>query len=143
MISEARLYARSRGLADPGLPDPVAEHAATGVIRISTSDLETSAKATKNYVSEQRSAQQYVAPVAAAPIPAKKAPAPAPAARTKAAPSGGQQAMLKETQQMYDRMIRESVSSGDMDRAWRLVQEAERAGSPSARRTFVDAVERK
>ena len=145
LISEARLYARSRGLADPGLPDPVAQHAATGVIRISTSDLETSAKATTNYVSEQRSAQQYVAPVAPAPIPAEKAaaPVPVPAARSKAAPSGGQQAMLKETQQMYDRMIRESVSSGDMDRAWRLVQEAERAGSPSARRTFVDSIERK
>jgi maltose operon protein len=51
--------------------------------------------------------------------------------------------MLSETQAMYDRMIRESVASGDMDRAWRLVQEAERAGSTSARRTFVDAVERK
>jgi maltose operon protein len=51
--------------------------------------------------------------------------------------------MLSETQSMYDRMIRESVSSGDMDRAWRLVQEAERAGSTSARQTFLKAVEQK
>jgi maltose operon protein len=51
--------------------------------------------------------------------------------------------MLSETQAIYDRMIRESVASGDMDRAWRLVQEAERAGSTSARQTFLDAVAQK
>ena len=143
MISEARLYARSRGLADPGLPDPVAKHAATGVIRISTSDLETSIKTNQGYVKGQQSARRYVEPVAAAPAPKKRTPAPVPVAAKKQAPSGGQQAMLTETRQMYDRMIRESVTSGDMDRAWRLVQEAERAGSTSARNTFVEAVERK
>jgi maltose operon periplasmic protein len=51
--------------------------------------------------------------------------------------------MLSETRGMYDRLIRESVQSGDMDRAWRLVQEAERAGSTSARATFIQAVEQK
>jgi maltose operon protein len=40
-------------------------------------------------------------------------------------------------------MIRGSVASGDMDRAWRLVQEAERAGSTTARQTFLDAVAQK
>jgi maltose operon protein len=144
MISEASLYARSRGLADPGLPDPVAAHAATGVIRISTSDLEKSAKATRSYVAEQQGAQRYVEPVAPVPGPEKRAPAPAlaPVAPAKKAPSSGQQSMLSDTRKIYDRMIQESVSSGDMDRAWRLVQEAERAGSTSARRTFVEAVER-
>jgi maltose operon protein len=40
-------------------------------------------------------------------------------------------------------MIRDAVASGNMDRAWRLVQEAERAGSTSARQTFLEAVEKK
>jgi maltose operon protein len=51
--------------------------------------------------------------------------------------------MLNETQAMYDKLIRDAVRSGEMDRAWRLVQEAERAGSSSARKTFTQAVERK
>ncbi len=153
MISEARLHARSRGLADPGLPNPVAEHAATGVFRLTVSDLETGAVSTTEYVSQRQGAGRYVAgagtgAVAAKPAPSRAAPAPRPQTppptRGKATTTpSGDQPMLSETQAMYDRMIRESVASGDMDRAWRLVQEAERAGSTSARRTFVDAVERK
>jgi maltose operon protein len=147
MISEARLYARARGLADPGLPDPVARHAAAGVIRVSTSDLETSQRSTATYVSEEQSAQRYLEPASTAAEPRSKEPepkpVPAPSKPSAKAPSSEAQPMLDETQRIYDRMIRESVSSGDMDRAWRLVQEAERAGSTSARRTFVEAVERK
>lgn len=51
--------------------------------------------------------------------------------------------MLSETRAIYDRMIRQSVASGDMDRAWRLVQEAERAGYTTARQVFLDAVAKK
>lgn len=158
MISEARLHARSRGLADPGLPDPVAEHAATGVFRLSVGELETNAASTTEYVSQRQGADRYVAGAGAAAAPTKPAPtraAPAPRPQTPAqqtpAPSRSKPAstpagtlpMLSETQAMYDRMIREAVSSGDMDRAWRLVQEAERAGSTSARQTFLKAVEQK
>lgn len=145
MISEAKLYARVRGVVDPGLPDPVAKHAATGVIRISVSDLETSDKTTRRYVSEQDSARRYVEPVATTPRGTETAPVPTPSplAPSKPAPGQGQPPMLSETQALYDRMIREAVANGDMDRAWRLVGEAERAGSSSARRTFVEAVEQK
>jgi maltose operon protein len=145
MVSEARLYARSRGLADPGLPDPVAPHAATGVIRVSTSGLETSVKSSKTYVQDQNRARRYVEPEQTSTRSSEPAPAPAPTPAPRAAETSGSSAqpMLSETRQIYDRMIRESVRSGDMDRAWRLVQEAERAGSSSARRTFLEAVERK
>jgi maltose operon protein len=161
MISEARLYARVRGLADPALPDPVAEHAATGVIRIATRDLETSPRATRSYVPEQQSAQRYLKPAAVTPQAAAPAPVPVPPGEPKAKPSaetqpkpsveaqprpkpsGKAQPMLSETQAIYDRLIREAVTQGDMDRAWRLVQEAERAGSATARHTFIEAVERK
>jgi maltose operon protein len=147
MISEARLYARARGLADPGLPDPVARHAATGVFRMDVGELETAAPAvSRAYVQQQRGATRYVAPAPAVTTATPKAPAP-PVTRkatTKpTAPTKGPQPMLPETQRMYDGMIEESVSVGDMDRAWRLVQEAERAGSTSARTTFVTAVKNK
>ena len=150
MISEARLYARSRGLVDPRLPNPVAEHAATGVFRVRVGDLETAAASTTNYVKQQKSATRYVAPAGTAAAPAS-APPPA-ASKPVSSRTGGKQTsgaaaaaqpMLSETQAMYDRMIRASVASGDMDRAWRLVQEAERAGSTTARQTFLDAVAQK
>ncbi|WP_295580517.1 MalM family protein [uncultured Lamprocystis sp.] len=147
MISEARLYARARGLADPGLPDPVARHAATGVFRMDVGELETAAPAvSRDYVKQQRGATRYVAPAPAATTATPKAatpPATRKATAKPTAPTKGPQPMLQETQRMYDGMIEESVSAGDMDRAWRLVQEAERAGSTSARTTFVTAVKNK
>ncbi len=151
MISEARLYARARGLANPGLPDPVARHAATGVFRLSVGELETTARVSRDYVRQQRGAARYVAPAGArtataapvAPVPVTAPAAPAPRATPKPTAPAARQPMQKETQKMYDRMIAESVSVGDMDRAWRLVQEAERAGSTTARQAFVGAVELK
>jgi maltose operon periplasmic protein len=149
MISEARLYARSRGLVDPRLPNPVAEHAATGVFRTRVGDLETQTRSTTNYTSQQQGASRYVTPSgsAAAPVPVAPKPKPSPARKAAkpavAAPAAGAQPMLSETQAIYDGMIKDSVASGDMDRAWRLVQEAERAGSTTARQTFLDAVARK
>ena len=143
MISEARLYARARGLANPGLPDPVAQHAATGVFRMGVGELETSVRARRAYVRQQKRAARYLAPVAggtAVVVPTRK---PAPKPIKPSSKSVGSQPMLQETQRMYDRMVEESVSVGDMDRAWRLVQEAERAGSTSARGAFLTAVEKK
>ena len=143
MMSEAKLYARARGLVDPGLPDPIAQHAATGVFRMGVGDLEISAASTTQYVRQQQGASRYVAPTgAAASTPSFRPPRPAARTARRAAKTHLQQ-MLKETQGMYDRMIQESVGLGDMDRAWRLVQEAERAGSTTARATFVGAVENK
>jgi maltose operon periplasmic protein len=144
MISEARLYARARGLADPRLPDPVAQHAATGVFRLSVGELETSARATRAYVRQQRNATRYVGP---ATKPAFSSPSPRAEPGRQPTRSPGKAAthppLLPETRRMYERMIEESVSVGDMDRAWRLVQEAERAGSATARGAFLTAVEKK
>lgn len=153
MISEARLYARVRGLADPRLPDPVADHAATGVFRLSVGDLETGAQTATGSLAGGAYPERYVAGAGAGVAAVKTKPTrtpiePAPRTQpeaqprsTKAAPAS--EPMLRETQGMYDTMIRDAVTSGNMDRAWRLVQEAERAGSTSARQTFLQAVEKK
>ncbi|WP_295445874.1 MalM family protein [uncultured Thiodictyon sp.] len=135
MMSEAKLYARAQGLEDPRLPDPVAQHAATGVFRMSVGDLETAASTTQ-YGRQRRGAGRYVA---VAPRAATRS------SRTARAPAraAARPPMRKETQTMYNRMIQDSVELGDMDRAWRLVQEAERAGSATARQTFLTAVENK
>ncbi|WP_295387776.1 MalM family protein [uncultured Thiodictyon sp.] len=135
MMSEAKLYARAQGLDDPGLPDPVAQHAATGVFRMTVGDLETAASRTQ-FGRQRRGARRYVAVVPRVGTRASRTARPA--AGTTARPP-----MLAETQTMYNRMIQDSVELGDMDRAWRLVQEAERAGSASARQAFLTAVENK
>jgi maltose operon protein len=51
--------------------------------------------------------------------------------------------MFPETEEMYNRLIRQSVDAGDVDKAWRLVQEGEKAGSVTVRRTFIRALDRK
>jgi maltose operon protein len=151
MISEARLHARSRGLADPGLPDPVAQHAATGVFRLRIADLQTGVRSTTDYVEQRRQADHYVEGGSAAravpapttvrePVEPKLQPRPQP---KPVVPAPAAQPMLSETQSIYDNMIRDAVANGNMDRAWRLVQEAERAGSTTARQTFLKAVEKK
>jgi maltose operon periplasmic protein len=146
MMSEAKLFARAHGLKTSGLPDPVVRHAATGVFRMGVGDLETAALTTERFHKQQRGANRYLDPAMVKTNRATeqrrarrgtKPRADAPATRP------GTDLMLKETQTMYDRMIRESVGLGDMDRAWRLVQEAERAGSTTARSTFVSAIENK
>lgn len=148
MVSEAKLYARAHGLADPGLPDPVAQHAATGVFKMSVGDLETSVASTTQYVAQQQGASRYVAPTSGAtsaprPVVAPHTAPPAPKPVPRAGHPVAGQPMLGDTQAIYDRMIQDSVAKGDMDRAWRLVQEAERAGSTTARQTFLNAVSKK
>lgn len=45
-----------------------------------------------------------------------------------------------ETELFYVELIRSSVKNGDIDKALKLVEEAERAGSQKARQTFIEAV---
>jgi hypothetical protein len=67
-------------------------------------------------------------PAAAAPAlpppPTETAPAPGPTSET-----------------MFNDAIRRAVAAGDLDRALRLLEEAERLGSQSARPVFIDALE--
>jgi hypothetical protein len=82
-----------------------------------------------------RAERQQQAP---APEPAPAAtelpalPPPPPASATPPAPT---------SEAMFNDAIRRAVDAGEIDRALRLLEEAERLGSSSARPTFIDAVE--
>ena len=52
----------------------------------------------------------------------------------------GRVSMLSETEELYNQLITQSVAENDIDKALRLVEEAERAGSRSARNTFIERV---
>ena len=75
------------------------------------------------------------APAAAAPAPIEAAPVlppPPPAPAIPAAPT---------SEALFNDAIRRAVDAGDIDRALKLLEEAERLGSPSARPTFIEAIQ--
>ena len=51
--------------------------------------------------------------------------------------------MLKETEHFYNQQIREAVARNDIRRALKLVEEAKRAGSPSAEDLLVELLKKK
>ena len=51
--------------------------------------------------------------------------------------------MLPETEQMYNSMIEDAVKKGNYNKAMQLADEAEKAGSPSAKNTFLQLINKK
>jgi hypothetical protein len=78
---------------------------------------------------ESDEASDGKAPAAVAEAPALP-PAPPPPAKAPA----------PESEAMFNDAIRRAVATGDIDRALKLLEEAERLGSATARPTFIDAV---
>ena len=70
----------------------------------------------------------------AAPAEPPRLPPPPPETTPPAAPT---------SEAMFNDAIRRAVAAGDIDRALRLLEEAERLGSRSARPTFIEAVEQR
>jgi len=134
--SQADQYAKARGLADPRLPKPVARHAATGLLKITAIDAKTMAAPATTWedLSGQKPGRDFVDPAPAEPGPAAQQ------SKVSADDSTG---MFPETEAMYNRLIRKNVDDGNIDKAWRLVQEGEKAGSVTVRRTFMRALDQK
>ncbi len=63
--------------------------------------------------------------------------APAPVAPKKSEP------MLNDTESYFNKAIKDAVAKGDVDKALKLLDEAERLGSTSARSTFISSVKGK
>jgi len=79
--------------------------------------------------------QSAPAAAGAVPVVAPPPPTPAPAPATTRAPA-------PESEALFNDAIRDAVASGDIDRALKLMEDAERLGSKTARQTFIDAVNR-
>ena len=79
-------------------------------------------------------APAYTAPAATAAAPVATA-APAPA--KKAEP------VLNDTEEYFNNAIKQAVKRGDVDKALKLLDEAERLGSTTARSTFISSVKGK
>ncbi|MFQ1707762.1 MalM family protein [Aeromonas veronii] len=142
-MSPSKMMAKSMSVQDYGAKDPLIPHSAWGVVTLDVEDLSASALGDNFYKPVYQEAidantpivdttpNKLVVPVATA------ATSVAGATVVKPAP-----AMLSETEAFYQSQIEKAVKAGDIDKAMKLVNEAERAGSSKAKSVFIDAVKR-
>ncbi|BBT79395.1 transcriptional regulator [Aeromonas sp. YN13HZO-058] len=135
ILHPAKAFARANQTVEPAMPDPVIPHSPWGLVQIEVVDM------AKGQGLEAVFKPEYADKVAmsqAAPATAVAVTTTATAAVVaKPAP-----AMLSETEAFYQSQIEKAVKAGDIDKAMKLVNEAERAGSTKAKTVFVDAVKR-
>ncbi|MFJ5983144.1 maltose operon protein MalM [Enterobacter cancerogenus] len=142
LVDPAKAYAKGTGNAVPDIPDPLARHTTDGLVKLKVSTNSASSVLVGPLFGSSgpgpvtvgnTAAPVYAAPVAAA--PAAAAPAPAPA--KKAEP------VLNDTETYFNNAIKQAVKNGDVDKALKLLDEAERLGSTTARSTFISSVKGK
>ncbi|WP_323887247.1 MalM family protein [Aeromonas veronii] len=144
-MSPSKMMAKSMSVQDYGAKDPLIPHSAWGVVTLDVEDLSASALGDNFYKPVYQEAIDANTPIVDA-IPNKlvvpvatAATATAVAGATAAKPAP---AMLSETEAFYQSQIEKAVKAGDIDKAMKLVNEAERAGSTKAKSVFIDAVKR-
>ncbi|WP_053141207.1 maltose operon protein MalM [Erwinia billingiae] len=131
MVNPAKAYAAGVGNAVPDIPDPVARHTPTGTLSLKVT-------------AEQKAGNVMIgqifpssAPAEAAPVVVGSTQAPAPAA-----PAKPSEPMLDDSDAWFNESIKKAVKAGDVDKALKLLDEAERLGSKTARKTFIESVKK-
>ncbi|CNI15989.1 maltose regulon periplasmic protein [Yersinia thracica] len=132
LLDPAKAYAMGVGNAVPDIPDPIAKHAPTGNLRIKATAEQGLGNVMIGFIQS--------AP-ASAPVVVGSAVQPAPAAAP--APTKPAEPMLSETENYFNQAIKDAVKSGDVDKALKLLNEAEHLGSTSAQKTFIGSVKGK
>ncbi|MFQ2821363.1 MalM family protein [Aeromonas allosaccharophila] len=134
ILHPAKAFARANQTVEPAMPDPVIPHSPWGLLQIEVVDM------AKGQGLEAVFKSEYADKVAMS--QGAQATAVAVTTATVVAPSQPVPAMLSETETFYQSQIEKAVKAGDIDKAMKLVNEAERAGSTKAKTVFVDAVKR-
>ncbi|TSJ55423.1 maltose operon protein MalM [Atlantibacter subterranea] len=149
LLDPAKSYAKGTGNAIPDIPDPIARHTTDGTLKLKVKTSSgssilvgplfgSSGPGPVTVGNTAAPATAYAAPAPApvtAPAMAHAAPAPAPAAKS--------EPVLNDTENYFNQAIKQAVNSGDIDKALKLLNEAERLGSTSARSTFISSVKGK
>lgn len=146
LLDPAKAYAKGTGNAVPDIPDPVARHTTDGTLKLKVKTSSSSSVLVGPLFGSSGPGPVTVgntaAPVYAAPVAASStAVASAPAAT--AAPAAKSEPILTDTESYYNQAIRQAVDKGEIDKALKLLNEAERLGSTSARKTFISSVKGK
>lgn len=131
LIDPAKAYAKGTGNAVPDIPDPIAKHVTDGTISLKVKTSTGSSVLVGPLFGSSGNGPVTVGNTAAPVV----APAPAPAAKS--------EPMLDDTETYFNNGIKQAVAKGDIDKALKLMNEAERLGSKSARSTFISSVKGK
>lgn len=137
LLDPAKAYAKGIGNAIPDIPDPIAKHTTDGLVKLKVKTNSSSSVLVGPLFGSSGPAPVTVGNTAA---PAYAA---APAAAAAAAPAEKAEPMLNDTESYFNNGIKQAVAKGDIDKALKLMNEAERLGSKSARSTFIGAVKGK
>ncbi|MFJ3458703.1 maltose operon protein MalM [Scandinavium goeteborgense] len=153
LIDPAKAYAKGTGNAVPDIPDPIARHVSEGTLKLKVKTSSASSVLVGPLFGSSgpapvtvgnTAAPVYAAP-AAAPAPATTAVVAAPVAASAAstAPAAKSEPVLNDTESYFNNAIKQAVNEGNIDKALKLLNEAERLGSTSARSTFISSVKGK
>lgn len=141
MINPAKLYAEGASNAIPDVPDPVVQHTNTGTLSLKVKSEQNSGNIMIGRLFGSGDPKPVVvgnaSAAAASAQPTLSTPAPV------AAPAAKSEPMLNDTEKYFNDGIRKAVKAGDIDKALKLMNEAERLGSTSARATFISSVKGK
>lgn len=146
LLDPAKAYAKGTGNAIPDIPDPIARHTTDGTVKLKVSTNSSSSVLVGPLFGSSGAgpvtvgntaapATAYAAPVAAPVAAAAVAPTPPPAKKS--------EPVLNDTESYFNQAIKQAVDKGDVDKALKLLDEAERLGSTTARSTFISSVKGK
>ncbi|MBE4703104.1 maltose operon protein MalM [Citrobacter freundii] len=141
LLDPAKAYAKGVGNAVPDIPDPIARHTTDGLLKLKVKTSSSSSVLVGPLFGSSGPGPVTVGNTAAPAVtyaaPAAAVAAPAPQLVKKSEP------MLNDTESYFNQGIKDAVAKGDVDKALKLLDEAERLGSKSARSTFISSVKGK
>ena len=141
LLDPAKAYAKGVGNAIPDIPDPIARHTTDGLLKLKVKTSSSSSVLVGPLFGSSGPGPVTVgntaAPAVAYAAPAAAVATPAPQPVKKSEP------MLNDTESYFNQGIKDAVANGDVDKALKLLDEAERLGSKSARSTFISSVKGK
>ncbi|HAU4329040.1 maltose operon protein MalM [Citrobacter freundii] len=142
LLDPAKAYAKGVGNSIPDIPDPIARHTTDGLLKLKVKTSSSSSVLVGPLFGSSGPGPVTVGNTAA-PAAAYAAPAPAAVATAAPAPAKKSEPMLNDTESYFNKAIKDAVAKGDVDKALKLLDEAERLGSTSARSTFISSVKGK
>lgn len=141
LIDPAKAYAKGTGNAVPDIPDPIAKHGTDGKLTLKVKNSSSSSVLVGPLFGSSGPSPVTVGNTAAPVYSAQPAPVAAPAAAP--APAAKSEPMLNDTESYFNQAIKQAAAKGDIDKALKLLNEAERLGSKTARATFISSVKGK
>jgi len=143
LLDPAKAYAKGVGNAAPDIPDPIARHTTDGLVKLKVSTSSASSVLVGPLFGSSGTGPVTVANTAAPAYTAPASTAAAPVATAAPAPAKKAEPVLNDTEEYFNNAIKQAVKRGDVDKALKLLDEAERLGSTTARSTFISSVKGK